>query len=155
MPNKKDLAVFYLLSFTWGLIWTLVGLFAFSFVYIFMKDKVLIRNIAGRIAVTFKEANFGGISLGIVYFVSKSDNKHTHLHELGHTLQHIWFGPLFLFLVAIPSGIRYQYRGLVWRLSKEWGRRLKPYDSVWFEGQATKLGYAHFSESIYNIFKGE
>jgi hypothetical protein len=55
------------------------------------------------------------------------------------------FGPLFIPLVAIPSATRYWYRR---RLRKAYGepilKKLPSYDSVWFEGQATRLGYTKF-----------
>ena len=59
-------------------------------------------------------------------------------HEFGHSIQNCRFGPLMPFLVSIPSSTRYR-----WRLFRE--RVLKkpsatPYDSVWFEAQATRLG---------------
>ena len=50
------------------------------------------------------------------------------------------FGPLMPFIVAIPSCIRYWFR-----------RFTKPttmYDGIWFERQATNLGYR-----MDNIFK--
>lgn len=45
----------------------------------------------------------------------------------------IW-GPLFPFVIALPSAIRYHYQN--WRSKK--GLENKPYDAIWFEGQATK-----------------
>jgi hypothetical protein len=48
----------------------------------------------------------GGISLGSFVYVSKSLSKYeTHIaHELdGHTVDSKYFGPLYLFIIGIPS----------------------------------------------------
>jgi hypothetical protein len=146
MPTKKDLLIFYILSFTWGLLWTLIGLIVFLFIRVFFYEKIKVRVIAGCLAVTFLHKRFGGINLGIVYFVDKNDMIHTHLHELGHSLQNAYFGPLFIPLIAIPSGIRYQYRKYLKK--KKINVKLPSYDSIWFEGQATKLGYKYFLNTV-------
>jgi hypothetical protein len=113
-----------------------------------MRKQVEIRVIAGRISVKFKYIYFGGLSLGLVYFVDKSDNLNTHKHELGHTIQNTWFGPLFPFLIGIPSVIRFQlWDFLSKRYRKKYNKSLS-YDSIWFEGQATKLGYKYFDKYI-------
>lgn len=146
MKYKLNLALFYFLSFTWGLIWTLIGLSVFAFVKLIYKDKIVVSNYMGRIKVVFKEKKFGGINLGIVFFVDKNDRIHTSLHELGHSIQNIMFGPLFLFLVAIPSGIRYQL--FDWLSKRHYKKHSKflDYDSAWFEGQATSLGYSYYKK---------
>lgn len=146
MPKKTDLFIFYILSFTWGLLWTLIGLIVFLFTWVFFHEKIKIQVVAGRLAITFLYKRFGGLNLGIIYFVDRNDMPHTHLHELGHSLQNAYFGPLFIPLIAIPSGIRYQYRKYLRK--KEVGIKLPPYDSIWFEGQATKLGYHYFLDAV-------
>lgn len=46
----------------------------------------------------------GGISLGPFAFVSKYSSKTTICHEFdGHTVDSKWMGPLYLFIVGIPS----------------------------------------------------
>ena len=42
------------------------------------------------------------------------------------------------FVICIPSAARYWYREYLWHFNKEKYRKLPPYDSIWFEGQATK-----------------
>ena len=61
----------------------------------------------------------------------------TEAHEFGHSLQNLIFGPLFPFIVAIPSVIRCQYQN--YRSKK--GLPNKEYDSIWFEFQASSLGH--------------
>lgn len=144
MPKIRDLFKFYLLSLTWGILTTLVGLIVFIFLWVFFRANIKIRIIAGRVAVTLTNKAFGGLSLGLFYFIDKYDFEHTHLHELGHTIQNMYFGPLFFPLIGIPSVIRYHYRK---QLRKK-GKLKTKYDDVWFEGQATKLGYKYFDEYI-------
>lgn len=55
-------------------------------------------------------------------------------HEYGHSIQNIIFGPLFPFVIGIPSALRYWYR----ELNSE--KITTPYDAIWFEGWASKLG---------------
>jgi hypothetical protein len=144
MPKTKDLLKFYLLSFTWGLLTTLVGLIVFTLLWIFFHAKLKVRVIAGRIAVTITNKTFGGLSLGLFYFVDRYDFGHTHLHELGHTIQNMYFGPFFFILIGIPSVARYHYR----KYLRKKGVLKTRYDDVWFEGQATKLGYKYFNDYI-------
>lgn len=69
---------------------------------------------------------------------------HTISHEHGHAVQNCVFGVFMPILVTIPSVIRYWYREYV-RNTKGW-EYLKPYDSIWFEAQATNIGKNMFKE---------
>lgn len=146
--SKASIVLFYILAFTWALPITLLGLLAIPYVKIFKKDKHKIRKIAGRYAITLTESSFGGVSLGIVYIVDGRNKLHTHCHELGHTVQLQWMGVLWIVLVAIPSFFRYHYRRYQHKRSPQ--RRLPTYDSIWFEAQATNLGYSHFYRDVVN-----
>ena len=76
--------------------------------------------------------------MGTMFLRDYSSYFSTNNHELGHTFQNAILGPFFIFIVAIPSAIRYWYR----RFSK----KTKPeYDAIWFEGSATSIG-----EYVYN-----
>lgn len=65
-------------------------------------------------------------------------------HEAGHSLQNILLGPLMPFLVAIPSAVRYWYREYQVKKKKKLRGELPPYESIWFEGWATRLGNKYF-----------
>ena len=148
MPkNKKELIKFYLLSFTWGILHTLVGLFVLLFVVLFLRKQVDIFMIKGRIAVNFKDKIFGGVSLGIVYLAGTRFRK-THMHELGHTIQNIWWGPLFLPVIGIPSIIRAAFWPLIRKRYYNKYGTYPSYDRIWFEGQATRLGIKHFEKEV-------
>jgi hypothetical protein len=71
--------------------------------------------------------------------------EYTKQHEVGHSVQNCFFGPLMPFIVSIPSVIRYWYR----RIRREIGKPPKTtYDSVWYEGTATTLG-----NKVINLWK--
>ena len=83
--------------------------------------------------------DWGGLDLGCFFLCGENCQYEQLLgHEAGHGLQNIIWGPLFPFVIAIPSAIRYWYYEYQWRkgnqLPEDW------YDSAWFEGQATRWG---------------
>lgn len=82
--------------------------------------------------------NWGGLNLGPVAIVCKNCGVHILNHEHGHAIQNCWFGPLMPFIVCLPSAIRYWYREL--RYLRKGLVPPTTYDSMWFEGQATRVG---------------
>lgn len=87
--------------------------------------------------------NWGGVNLGFISLCgnySETSPKYydeTRCHEFGHSIQNIILGPLFPFLVAIPSAIRYWYHRLnrnKKQFPKDW------YYKVWFEKYASLWG---------------
>ena len=66
----------------------------------------------------------------------------TRPHEFGHSLQNCLWGPLFPFVIAIPSATRYWYRDIS---AKKGNKPTTDYDAVWFEGQATEWGNKYIS----------
>lgn len=147
--KKENLVKFYLLSFTWGIITTFLGLvvlLAMTIYKMFTKDKVRISMYRGRVHVELLDAYFGGFSMGIVIVTDGEPGFDLINHEVGHSIQNIYMGPLFLFIVGIPSMIRYHMFGwLAKRHRKKTGSYLD-YDSAWFEAQATRLGDKHEHE---------
>lgn len=125
---------FYLLSFTWGLPLTLVGVIVGIVLMIIGKKP----ERWGACWYFKVGKNWGGLELGLIFLTNDVPSKHTRNHEHGHAIQNCYFGFLMPFIVCIPSAIRYWYRKL-----KYTRKGLIPptkYDSVWFEGDATKLG---------------
>lgn len=134
-PMTRD--TFWSLSLTWGIIMTAIG---------FIATKVL--NIMGYKTEpnlygyrTKFGKGWGGIDLGPYCIVSEDAGQHTWNHEFGHAIQNCYFGPLFPFIVAIPSACRYWH--FMEERKKGRGDQLPAYDDAWFEGQATKLGYMY------------
>lgn len=129
---KKSL--FYLLSLTWGLPMTLIGIVV-GLVLIVIGKKPERWGACFYFSVGKK---WGGINLGLITVTCEMPSKHVKNHEHGHAIQNCYFGFLMPFIVCIPSVVRYWYREL-----KYIRKGLTPpteYDDVWFEGDATKLG---------------
>ena len=143
--------MFWVVSLTWGIIMTSIGLIATGslnlvklIAKLFKKDLKIKTHINGCSLITEVGGNWGGVELGAVALCgnySKSSPSwfdHTRKHEFGHAVQHLIFGPLFIFVVAIPSATRYWYKRIMESKGKyfeyDW------YDSIWFEGGATRWG---------------
>lgn len=88
-------------------------------------------------------SGWGGFELGAFFVVNKNPSLHILQHESGHGLQNIMLGVFMPFIVSIPSCIRYWWRE--YKMRKGLGNTLPPYDRIWFEGWATRLGEKHFN----------
>ena len=132
---------YYLLSFTWGSITSIIGLLILI-PFIFTKH---INTFHGRLYGIFPKC-FGhgwGFEMGCFWFTSYDceNDEHICCHEAGHGLQNIILGPLQLF-ISLFSVIRFWYR----KLHYDNNKHIKPktaYDDIWFEGWATKWGYKY------------
>ena len=135
---KKDMSpgVFYALSLTWGCITTLGGaLVALALLITGHRPK------KWGYAWCFEAGRgWGGFSMGPFLVTCRDGGQRLRDHEFGHSIQNCRFGPLMPFLVSIPSSLRYHAH----RIRRRRGRPLPPYDAVWFEGQATRLGRMYF-----------
>lgn len=133
--------LYWIGQLTWGIVMSLIGLITALICILFLKGKV---HKNGYTIIIEIGGNWGGINLGCISLcggyttVCPDENwfQHTRRHEFGHSLQNLIFGPLFPFIVAIPSAIRYHYQN--YRSKK--GLPNKEYDAIWFEGTATRWG---------------
>ena len=143
---------YWFLSLTWGCLLTIPGLLV-ALVLSLCRCKVH-KNGFGIIVEV--GGNWGGFDMGPVSLCGRYSQidgpcydmdwyEHTRRHEFGHSLQNIIFGPFQLFIVVIPSVIRYHYQN--WRDNK--GLENKPYNSIWFEGTASAWG-SNFIDKLYN-----
>ena len=95
-------------------------------------NKIIYKDKTVRICKKFN----GGISLGETIIVNKFPNNqpswNTVKHEWGHTKQSLYFGPLYLIIIGIPS--------IVWALL--YGTVIKnvSYSAFCIEDWADKLG---------------
>ena len=131
---------FYFLNLTWGLPVNIAGGIA----------------ALGAMATGHKPQKYGncvlfemgkepvGHSMGLFLFVGRDANDTLKAHEHGHSIQNCRFGPLMPFIIDLPSSTRFWYRRAVGKLAP--GKKLSPYDSVWFEGRATELGKEHMKQ---------
>ena len=131
------------LKFIWTLPQNILGII----LLIYFKSKRLIESQkkSGRIRnatiiLIEAKAKFSGVSLGNWIFVSKSyDDLATVIkHEEGHCIQSMIFGPLYLFVIGIPSLIM----NLMSSYSMKYGEGLfyDNYYKRWPENWADKLG---------------
>ena len=130
MIDKK---LYYTLNFTWGIIMNIFGSIAFTFLKMLGYKPF---KHAGSFVIKIGR-NWGGLNLGVFCFVCENASKHTLDHEFGHSLQNAVYGPLFPFIVAIPSFTRY------WTFEYKRSKKIpitEKYDDAWFEGQATAWG---------------
>ena len=137
---KKYLAfiLYWTIQLTWGCLLTIPGIIITLF-------AILIGGTPHKNGFSYIVeigGNWGGLELGAVALCGRYyENdlywfEHTRKHEFGHSIQQLMFGPFQLFIVGIPSAIRYWYQTI--RNYKHLPN--KPYDSIWFEGTATKWG---------------
>ena len=142
-PHLTD-RQFYLRSFTWGLPVNLGGT-------VIAGGMLLTGHRPQRFGncVRFTVGkNWGGGSLGVFMFTCKNASQGLLEHEHGHSIQNCYYGPLMPFLVNIPSSTRYWYRRIVHAIKPE--KALPPYDSIWFEGEATRLGREYMRYKTQN-----
>lgn len=128
--NNFTKALYWILQFTWGGILNIVGALVFlaingwlRIVGIFQgKRLVKTRMYNGAILTKFGK-RWGGASLGAFIFSCagmdlNADYAETIEHEFGHAIQNAILGPFMIFMVSIPSSIRYWMfnKRLYWEL---------------------------------------
>ncbi len=132
-PNITD-REFYLRSFTWGLPVNLGGaVIAAGLLMTGHKPEKYGKCINFTVG-----KNWGGGSMGIFMITCRNAPQRLKEHEHGHSIQNCFYGPLMP-LVNLQSTSRFLYRTGVQKLQPK--KKLPPYDSVWFEGEATELGH--------------
>lgn len=139
MNPRLTKAQFYTLSFTWGLPLTLIGCVVATVLCLLGH-----RPAKWSHCYYFEVGeNWGGVELGVFFVKDKTSGIQTMNHECGHAIQNCYLGFLMPFIVSVPSAIRYWYRQYLRSVKKV--ETLPAYDSIWFEGQATKLGKELFN----------
>ncbi len=126
---------FYLLSLTWGLPLTLIGATVALFL---LATGHRPHKWGGCWYFNVGKHCWGGLNLGLFFFTDRRDSTSTKHHEFGHAVQNCYLGPIML-LFVLCSAARYHHFN---RMERK-GRPLPPYDSWWFEGQATEYGYKY------------
>ena len=132
--------LFYLLSFTWGLPMALIGCVVAAVLFLAgYRPKRW-----GHCWYFEVGKGWGGVELGVFFITNERPSKRIRNHEFGHALQNCVYGWLMPFLVCIPSAVRYWWREYQKRVKK--ADNLHEYDSIWFEGQATRWGTKYINE---------
>ena len=130
--------LYYFMACTWGIIMTILGCLItiiLAIVKIFIPKKIIFERYYWIYSITVGPEWWGGCEMGLMFLRDHNSSvNYINPHEFGHTFQNCLLGPLFPFMVAIPSAIRYWLREIFPK--KIWA----PYDSAWFEDAATQCG---------------
>ena len=130
--------LYYFMACTWGIIMTILGCLItiiLAIVKIFIPKKIIFKRYYWIYSITVGPEWWGGCEMGLMFLRDHNSSvNYINPHEFGHTFQNCLLGPLFPFMVAIPSAIRYWLREIFPK--KIWA----PYDSAWFEDAATQCG---------------
>ncbi len=136
----KHMWLYYILSYTWGIITTTIGWIVYLFTRIFLFKIIKEHGRFGPCCYVMLGNNWGGLEMGTTFLIADEMGDkwtlHTKCHECGHTFQNALLGPFAIFLSFIPSFIRYWYQ----TVAKKKNKKVKPYDQIWFEGSATTIG---------------
>lgn len=97
--------LYYLIQWTWGLPMNIIGGIACLVCAI---RKCPIQKYRNGVEILVNN-NFGGLELGM-FFIRGKDCLGVRPHEYGHGIQHLWWGPLFPFVIGLPSAARYWLR---------------------------------------------
>lgn len=130
--------LFSILQCTWGIIQTFVGLICFT---LSIKCKHYYYN--GVIVTEWQLDKY--VSLGLFVFISRNIANDKDLyermryHEFGHTIQSAFLGPLYPFIIMLPSFI---WCGVPYFAGYRKRRKMSYYD-FFPEKWADKLGKKH------------
>ena len=131
-----------LLLFLWEFPQNLLALILMLYYRIFC-GKLTIKEYKGITYVGVPNRRFG-VSLGAFVLLGTAylDRDTTIKHEYGHTIQSLWFGPLYLILIGIPSGLGNLYDRFFHTKEKGWTVKdsIKWYYNQPWEKWADKLG---------------
>ena len=96
--------LFWIWQWTWGLPVNIVGLIMYLALY-----KTCKHDRIGNAFITLLPWNVGGLSMGMFIFMAGHGAEpwthDTRIHEYGHTIQCLLLGPLYWFVVGIPSAV--------------------------------------------------
>lgn len=137
--------IFYFLSFTWGLPLTLIGLI--TTLVLIVAGKKPHRYLNGWY---FEVGNgWGGLEMGPCFLVCKEPSYGLLSHEYGHGIQNCYFGPTFIFVIWIPSAVRYWFYDAIenWRYKHD--KKPRGYYDIWFEHQASEVGEKAWAYAEY------
>lgn len=106
MKKNFSYFIYWLIQSTWGVITTFFGaIVSLVFILFGQKPKTFGPNIYFEIG-----KDWGGFNLGPFFFCEKDTPLSIKKHECGHGIQNLYFGPIFPFLILIPSYLRYWLR---------------------------------------------
>ena len=90
-------------------------------------------------------------SLGYYLFIRKNSTDITIKHEKGHSIQSLYTGLLYLFIVGIPSAVFNNLYGRIFKHNIPTSEYLKWYYSRWPEGGPNKWWHKYTADGLTNI----
>lgn len=141
MTKRFKTVLRWIVSLTWGVVMTFIGaVIALVLSLAGVQHKIFHGSVYFEVG-----KNWGGFSCGMFFFTSENPTLHTKQHESGHGIQNMLLGP-FMVIISGWSVLRYWYREILLWSGRKVYSELPPYDSIWFEGWATRLGEKYFPE---------
>ena len=122
------------LLFIWQLPQNLLGLLL---ILVLGAEK---QEIPGLQVYWSGQTLIGGVSLGNYRILRQGSRKASILHEQGHSVQSLRWGPLYLIVIGIPSVVR-----------NIWDRL---FHRKWFAPKRVVWYYKHFPEKQADMFGG-
>lgn len=127
-------ALFYIINFTWCIAQNILG------ALLLIKYRKCERARFFNHIIVYHNSHWGGVSLGMFVFINGKREeewiKAVKVHETGHSLQSLILGPLYLFIIGIPS--------FVWCNAKRYkelrAKTGRSYYDFYCERWANKLG---------------
>ena len=91
--------LYMLLQLTWGLPQNIIGLI------LYMKNSGALRFRYRNAAVSLWNSHGGSMACGMFIFLCPESAGSAYIlrHEYGHTVQSLMLGPLWLFVIGLPS----------------------------------------------------
>ena len=121
--------LYVIVQCTWGLPQTIAGLCVFLLCRLKGVSCCLYH---GGICTHWQRG--GGVSLGLFFFCEPGDR--ITAHEYGHTIQSLILGPLYLFVIGLPSALWCNLK-----ICREYRRKTgRPYSWLYCEKWADILG---------------
>lgn len=121
--------LFITLDFIWELPQNLLG--AIVKLFTLKQGKQEVETLKDGVCIIQNWSLWSGVSLGWFQFTNKDAGVLTFSHEVGHSHQSLYLGPLYLLVIGLPSLI---WAGLVFPLCKG-----KSYYSFYTESWADRL----------------
>lgn len=84
---------------TWGILQTIVG----AVMYLIILAMGGERKHEGHTLILLYDDDWGAVTIGPFCIASSSSSETTYKHEHGHSIQSLILGPLWFFVIGIPS----------------------------------------------------
>jgi hypothetical protein len=93
--------LFWFIQCTWGILQTFVGAMLWLIVSSKITDYGWYRKAS--VSIVLGSQLQGAVSLGAFILCFHTPGENTLKHEFGHCIQSLILGPLFLFVIGLPS----------------------------------------------------